>query len=410
MLADPKYLGMREVQEWFDDWNRKTNAFQTNFDNAVYQAEANKLKSNVSLYVNQADINFSQKSYDRALENVAQVKEALDTIAQNESVMRVAGVEEFVRTNETRLKEMQDKFNATIFNDAINQKISDVERVLSSAKTLLERHAYARALEEFNAANELINELKSDARFNTQSIVVTFLERVDKDTKEFSTKYASSQLQDEARQHIGNVKSELSLAKTYLDRGAGDEAYKHLVEARAKAIPLTSNAMFQTLDQVPSLLSELNKTEEVYAQKELSKSADEIVRSVAVHMKQIAQFEKIQVKAKAIEQLQEAEKLAIELLDNPLYASIASVKTFKEEFKTISSRLGYQRAAANKKSGGAKGQGDNDTATVAGIIGGLIPYPDLRLKPIMVSTDINPKIFNAVKKLYVSLLFFSFLL
>jgi len=394
---------MKEVQDWFEDWNRKTNAFQTKFDNAVYQSEANKLKSNVSLYVNQADINFSQRSYDRALESVAQAQEALEAIRQNEAVMRVAGVDEFVRSHETRLKQMQDTFNATIFNDAINQKISDIERVLSSSKTLLERHAYQRALEEFNSANELINELKSDSRFNAQSTVVTFLkERAEKDTKEFSTKYAASQLQDEARQHIGNVKTELNLAKTYLERGAGDEAYKHLVEARAKSIPLSSNAMFQTLDQVPSLLEELSKTEESYAQKELSKSADEIVRSVAVHMKQVSQFEKIQVKAKAIEQLQEAEKLAVEILDNPLYASIASVKAFKTEFKTISDRLGYQRAAANSnKSGGSKG-GDTDTATVSGIVGGLIPYPDLRLKPVMVSTDINPKIFNAVKKLYVS--------
>jgi len=394
---------MKEVQEWFDDWNRKTNAFQLKFDNAVYQSEANKLKSTVSLHVTQAEINFSQRSYDRALESVTQATESLDSIRQNEPVMRVAGVEKFVQETEAKLKEMKDKFNATIFQDAIRQKTSDAERVLSSAKLLLERHAHAKALEDYNSAKEAIEELRGDSRFNTQPSVISFLEKIDKEVREFSTKYASSQLQDEARQHVNNVKAELSLAKTYLDRGAGDEAYKHLVEARAKAQALTSNDMFQTLEQVPVLLSELSKTEELYAQKELTKSADEFVRAANAHLKQVAQFEKVQAKAKAVEQLQEAEKAAQEVLDNPLYASIASVKTFKEEFKTTSERLKYKRVTGATSTGG-KGSGASsneaqDTTTAVGIVGGLLPYPDLRLKPVTVSTDINPKIFNAVKKL-----------
>lgn len=397
VLAEPKYLAMKEVQEWFEDWGKKTKDFQTRFDNAVYATEANKFKSNVSLYVSQAQFNFSQRSYDRALESLTQAKEALDAIRQNEAVLRVAGVEQFVQETEKSLKETQEKFNATIFNDAMRQKISDSERVLASAKQLLERHAYARALEEFNAANESINELKSDARFNTQPTVVAFVQKVEKDLKEFSSKYAASQLVDESRQHVSNVRTELTLARTYLDRGAGDQAFKHLVEARAKSIPLSSNAMFQTLEQVPALLAELAKTEEEYAQKELTKSANEIVRTASAHLKQVAQFEKVQAKAKALEQLQEAEKAAVEVLDNNLYASIPAVKAFKDEFQAAAERHRYTRKGKGAE-GAAAEAGPVDTATVAGVVGGLIPYPDLRFKSITISTDINPKIFNAVKK------------
>jgi hypothetical protein len=404
VLAEPKYLAIRQVQSWFDEWVRSTDDFQTRFDNAVWQAEASRVKCTITSHIQQAQIFFGQRSYDSALDNIHKAYDALKALDDNEALLRVAGVSDFAADSQKTLRELEATFNATIFNDTVRQAIGDCESKLNSAKSLLERHAYARALEDFNGARELVAQLKSDARFKSQQVVLEFLERVQADINSFSANYAASQLADEARGLVNTARSELSIAKTMLDRGAASEAFKHLQEARAKAQALQKNDMLLQLESVVQVLKDVSAAEAEYAAKELSHMADGTIRAASVHLKQSAQFHKVHADAKALEALQEAEKVAVDLLDDAIYASLPAVNDFRTQFQHAAALLKYERNANNKQdASSSKSSSSSSTVTVSSIVGGLIPYPDLRLKPIMVSTDISPKIFNEVKKLYDSL-------
>jgi len=405
LLAEPKYLAIPQVQQWFAEWVRQTDDFQTRFDNSLWQGEASRVRSTIDTHLHQAQIHFSQRSYDQALEAIARTTDAVAQLRDNEAVMRVNGMVEFADATDAKVRELTATFNATIFNDAIRQATSECESKLAQAQSLLERHAYARALEEYTAARELVKQLESEPRYNSQPVVQAFVARITADMHAFSLKYASSQLADEAQQHVSATRSELALAKTMLDRGAAPEAAKHLLDARQKAQPLLANEMLQQLESVTKVLADLKAAEADYATKQLSHLADSAIRSATPHLKQAAQYEQVHAKVKAIEALKEAESAAIDVLDDALYATLPSVADFQHSFNQQASRLKYSRkSAATATATSTSGSGDGDdaaaggTTTVTGIVGGLIPYPDLRFKPIMISTDINPKIFNEIKR------------
>ena len=72
------------------------------------------------------------------------------------------------------------------------------------------------------------------------------------------------------------------------------------------------------------------------------------------------------------------------------------VVEFIKKFDEVAKRLNYSR----KKEEGSSSSSLSSkiAAKVSSVIGNLTPYPELRIKPITISADISPKIFNELKK------------
>lgn len=397
-LAEPKYMDIPEVAQWFKEWVPKVKAVQSAWDAKILADEERKARQAIEQRMSNAQICFRQQSNDRAIEELKQCRDALAGL-QDGDIWRLDSVRSFHSDFQTKIQTFEKEFNASVFDNEAKQRVAKCERDLAQASTMLQRHAYSSALEAFQTAREEVSILRNDTRFAEHPAVVKFLAGAEATMAEFSSSYAKSQLEDQAKSLVSAIRIGLAGADAMTKRNAMGAALTHLTEARSSAADFEKEAMFLTLPAVVSALNDLKAAETQFAEKQLKSEADSIVKAAQKHLVQADKYEAIGCRKKAQAELREARAAAIDSYENRLYHTLPAVTQLHESVKEKAKALDVSFETTSTRGVGGGSTPTGDGPTVSSVIGGIIACPNLRLKSFTLSTDVSPKVFTEIKNL-----------
>ncbi|XP_004363348.2 hypothetical protein CAOG_03620 [Capsaspora owczarzaki ATCC 30864] len=412
-LSDPKFFGVPQVEQFFNAWRARIEAFHSAFNSAVFAEQLTEAEDKVCSHFHQARALFDQGVHDGCAEQLREATSALAALAGNPSFVGVARATSFVESVGAKVAAFRQEANDTIHRQAVAKQVQSIREQLTTANTLYGHHAYSSALEQFNAAKDKLKALveADDSAVAQHALVVAFKPDAQALIDTFAKAFAAQQLSVQARDFVVPLQTVLNGAQVLVTRGLWDApALKDAVTQLNAALRELPDPLLAHHADVRGLIDQVAAVQKQYAERVLTPTA---AAPIADALRQldgyVAKFIDRDQFDKALEAFDERVRTPTAFLwtadTAALYALLPVVHEFfarVAEFCRVrlAGRTSLIVTSGLSSSGASSSGSSSGPRTLLAVLGGTLDPPSsdyLKVATIPLTVDINPSIYTAVK-------------
>ena len=430
-LAEPQYLGIKQVDAFFAGWSAKVTALQDKFNADLYADTLKELRSTITHKIRLATSFANQGMMAEAVQALRDSRDAIKA-ARSSSAGTSAEIVTFLAESEAECGKLEESINARFYANEFAQKSRDLQTRIKTANSLLANFAASQALEQYRSAKAEFATFTASGNFKSQPTYATFVEELSQQISKFETEFTSLHLGQAIRTFVSAVNPALNDIRLIVNRNIGAaDAVKAKLSELDNLIKSTNaaNPLVLQAPEAVAALQEIKTAKTAYARDNLlADSRKTIAAAEKIHRDIVLKHLERGLTGKAREAFfaqvkpliaplfsswstaSAAGDLSPEALSSPNYNWLltevtAALDTFADFAKTNFDSVLYDPSTGSSSVAGGDGadsgasSNPGEPKTLLDCIGFLIESEEaLRLPVIQMTVSINPDIYSKLKE------------
>uniref|UniRef100_A0A6U0L338 Uncharacterized protein n=1 Tax=Percolomonas cosmopolitus TaxID=63605 RepID=A0A6U0L338_9EUKA len=321
-----------EMQEFVNTTTEEVDALELEIQDKIAEHEARQCINDVSLRLTWCKGAISGHNFQKAkecLEEAEDLKSSLEnfaSIAERDSVKEY--LVKYADEKPALEKEISDKIFANELRDAKNAVTTSLAG-LSGSK---QRQEFARAMEVLDAAQDKVLHLEVTFPEAAKEFIDEYSQKIDTEREDIQELI----VQNEVKEALGKISTNLNNAKTYLDSHRPSQAMGYLEQA----VDAKSDLEFSHLAERPEVekfLAEFDEKEiafrEDFAERESKQKIRELISNAKGALQNARTYFSSHNFERSKEYMEKARDIQVDIVSDPEVSSLKQMTEFLDQFE-----------------------------------------------------------------------------